>query len=83
MNEIKILIADGCTKLEAEKFIKRGTTIFTEQDFEENFESYMSEWGVDEEDKEAYKKMVETKNPVTDWGVVEYEGKTYYIMYVN
>ena len=28
-----------------------------------------------------YKKMIETGNPVTDWGVVKLDGKTYYIQY--
>ena len=83
--EIKILIEDGCTKSDAEKHLKNGTIIF--EDFKENFESYMEEWkdGFAEEDftymVESYKKMVETGKPVMDWGVVKFEGKTYYIMY--
>ena len=31
---------------------------------------------------EGYKKMIKTGIPVTDWGVVKKDGKTYYIMYV-
>lgn len=51
--------------------------------------SYMDEWKescCDEEDHKRmvndYKKMIETGNPVTDWGVVKLDGKTYYIQYV-
>ena len=85
--KINILIKDGCTKLEAEKHLKNGTTIF--EDFEENFDKYMEEWKYLAEDEEEYSKMVdnyrnmiETGEPITDWGVVKLEGKTYYIQYV-
>lgn len=78
--EIEILMQDGCTRAEAEKHLKNGTTIF--EDFEENFDSYMKEWCCDEEEVEAYRKMIDSKYPATDWGVVEQDGKTYYIMYV-
>lgn len=33
-------------------------------------------------DVEKIKKMIETNKPAFDWGVVEYEGKTYLISYV-
>ena len=78
--EIEILMEDRCTKSEAEKHLKNGTIIF--EDFEENFEKYMDEWDIEEEERESYKKMIETGEPITDWGVVKLEGKTYYIQYV-
>lgn len=78
--QIEILMKDGCTKSEAEKFIKQGTTIYT--DFEENFDDYMVEWYASEEDIEKYKQMIDTKIPATDWGVVEEDNKVYYIAYV-
>lgn len=85
--QIEILIEDGCTKSEAEKHLKNGATIF--EDFEKNFDKYMEEWKYLTEDEEeyvkmveGYKKMIKTGNPVTDWGVVKVDGKTYYIMYV-
>ena len=86
--QIEILMEDRCTKSEAEKHLKNGTTIF--DDFEENFEKYMEEWKAgyaeDSEDYiemvENYRNMIETGIPATDWGVVKLEGKTYYIMYV-
>ena len=31
---------------------------------------------------EDYKKMIRTKEPVADWGVVKADGETYYIQYV-
>ncbi|MGN1156054.1 MAG: hypothetical protein ACI4TK_07745 [Agathobacter sp.] len=78
--EIEILMQDRCTRSEAERHLNDGTIIF--EDFEESFDFYLKELGCDEEEKEAYKKMIETKKPVADWGVVEHKGHTYYIMYV-
>lgn len=78
--EIELLMLDRCTKSEAEKHLKNGSTIF--EDFEENIESYLYEWNIKEEDKDEYRKMVTDKIPVRDWGIVEDNGKTYYIMYV-
>lgn len=78
--QIEILMKDKCTRKEAERHLKNGSTVF--EDFEENFESYMDEWGVEEEEQEKYKDMIKTGNPVADWGVVKKDGKTYYIMYV-
>ena len=85
--EIEILMQDGCTRAEAEKQLKNGTTIF--EDFEENFDKYMEEWKAgyaeDSEDYiemvESYRNMVETGIPATDWGIVKKDGKTYYIQY--
>lgn len=78
--EIELLMMDRCTKSEAEKHLKNGSTIF--EDFEENIESYLDEWNIEEEDKDEYRKMVTDKIPARDWGIVEDNGKTYYIMYV-
>lgn len=77
--EIEILMEDKCTRKEAEKHLKDGTIIF--EDFEENLESYLDEWDIEEEEREAYRKMVTYKIPVADWGIVEQDGKTYYIDY--
>lgn len=78
--EIELLMLDRCTKSEAEKHLKHGSTIF--EDFEENIESYLDEWNIiEEEDKDEYRKMVTDKIPARDWGIVEDNGKTYYIMY--
>lgn len=78
--EIELLMMDRCTKSEAEKHLNNGSTIF--EDLEENIESYLDEWDVEEEDKDEYRKMVTDKIPARDWGIVEDNGKTYYIMYV-
>lgn len=77
---IEILMMDGCTKSEAKKHLKNGTTVF--EDFEEHFEDYMNEWAIGEDDREEYKVMINDKIPVSDWGIVEDAGKTFYIMYV-
>lgn len=34
-----------------------------------------------EDFEEVLRKMIETKEPFPDWGIVELNGKTYYIMY--
>lgn len=82
MTDKEILMMDGCTSSEAEKHLKRGTVVFEGEDFKEHFENYMDEWEVDLEEREKYKSMIKEKEPMTDWGVVEYEDKTFYIMYV-
>lgn len=85
--QIKILMKDRCTKSEAEKYLENRVTIY--EDLEENLEQYLEEWTHlnDESDDVKYtdqvREMIETKIPMTDWGVVEYEGHTYYIEYVN
>ena len=79
LKEVKILMMDGCTRAEAEKHLERGTVIYT--DLEENFNAYMDEWGIEGEDKEDFRKMVENKEPLPDWGVVENSGKVYFIQY--
>ena len=50
--------------------------------FEKFFDDYMKEWNIEEEDIEEYRKMITDKIPVRDWGIVEDNGETYYIMYV-
>lgn len=77
--EIEILMQDGCTRAEAEKHLKNGATIF--EDLEKHFESYLKEWDIDEDSERDIRKMVETKKPAPDWGIVYLDGKTYYIMY--
>ena len=78
--DVDILMLDRCTRAEAEKHLKNGTVVF--KDFEECLESYLDELDIEEEEREAYRKMVEDKIPVADWGIVEQDGKTYYISYV-
>lgn len=78
--EVELLMKDGDTRSEAEKHLKDGAMII--EDLAENLESYLDEWDVEEEDREAYRNMIENKTPVADWGVVEDDGKTFYIMYV-
>lgn len=78
--EIVILMEDGCTKKEAENHLNVGTIVF--DDFEEKIENYSAELSRgDDEFAEEIKKMVETKVPMKDWGIVELDGYVYYIMY--
>ena len=80
MDEIKILMMDGCTESEAKKHLERGTMVYS--DLTENFERYAEEWQLDEEEREAIRNMIDTKEPAKDWGVVEIDGKLYLIQYV-
>lgn len=79
MTDIEILMADNCTRSEAEKHLKNGTVVL--RDFETNFDSYMKEWDIDEEDIPLYKTIIERKEPIPDWGIVSKDGKTFYIEY--
>lgn len=82
MTDIDVLMIDGCTKTEAEKHIKNGSVVFEGKDFEQHFEEYMDEWDIDEKERAEYRDMIDEKKPMTNWGIVEHEGKTWYIMYV-
>ena len=81
--EIEILMKDSCTRKEAERFLDRYTEIFKASDFENNLESYLDDWGIDEDDREDYRRMVSDGDAVTDWSIVELDGEKYYISYVN
>lgn len=76
--QIELLMMDGCTRKEAEKHLQNGATVF--DDFAERFDAYMQEWDI--EDIEPYRNMIDSKNPLPDWGVVEDDDKVYYIQYV-
>ena len=85
--QIEILMADGCTKSDAEKHFKNDTTIYC--DLEENLDTYLSDWEYLNDDlddvkyTDAIAKMVQTKEPLAGWGIVEKDGKTYDIEYAS
>ena len=81
MTDIEVLMKNGYSKRKAEEELKRGTVVFEGEDFERHFDDYMEEWGVDEEEQEKFSKMLEEKIAIPDWGIVEDNGNTYYIMY--
>ena len=81
MTDIEVLMKNGYSKRKAEEELKRGTVVFEGEDFERHFDDYMEEWGVDEEEQEKYRKMLEEKIAIPDWGIVEDNGNTYYITY--
>lgn len=80
MTDVEVLMKDGCTKSEAENHLKKGAQVI--DDFEKHFADYMIEWSVSDEDAEDYRQMIETKIPLSDWGIVQTENNTYYIAYV-
>ena len=80
--KIKLLMMDGCTKSEAEKFLKKGSVIF--EDFEEHIEDYLEEWDIEEEDKEEYRKMLVDKIPAKDsWRLTNYTVEEYNKLFEN
>lgn len=82
--QLEILIKDGCSRKEAEKYLKQNrVTIFSEEDFETNFDQYMKDWFIDDDEIQTYRNMIENKVPVSDWGIVEDEEGIYYIIYEN
>ena len=82
MDQINILMADGCSKNEAKRHLKNGTLIFEKSNFVSNFETYMSEWDADKEMYTGLKIMIKKDIPYRDWGIVCINGMTYYIMYI-
>lgn len=80
MTNLEILMADGCTRHDAEKHLKNGAIIYS--DFAEHLESYLKEWRLDEDDADAFREMIRTGKPVADWGIVKDGNTTYYIEYI-
>lgn len=77
--QIEILMADRCTKSEAEKLLKLGTIIFDEKS---EFLEHINEGMEEDEDKEPY-TLDDVKNGwVENASVTNYEGKEFYIVYI-
>ena len=74
--EIEILMKDRCTRAEAEKFIKAGTTIYTE-------EQEIVEVAREVSDDETITLDNIRRGNVTDISYVRYNDNDYYIVYVN
>lgn len=62
--------------------LPRGAVVLEEEDFRIFFSDYMKGWEIEGGDQQPYREMLENKIPLPDWGVVEYDGKTYFIAYV-
>lgn len=77
--EVEILMKDHCTRSDAIRHLETGSIVY--EDFEKYFDMYMKEWDPDEEELASYRRMIEEKIPAPGWGVVEHEGKTFYIQY--
>lgn len=78
--DIEIIMMDGCTIKEAKRHLDFGTVVY--DDLEEHFEFYAREREhLGEDYIEEIKKMIESGKPATDWGIVEKDGRKYYIEY--
>lgn len=80
--KLMVVMEDNHTKKEAVDYLCNGSAVYEKEEFVKFFDQYMNEWDVEEEDQEEYKKMIETNKPAFDWGVVEYDGVTYFVDYV-
>ena len=76
-SNVEILMEDRCTRKEAERLLKNSTVVYELKDFTEHFGQFMEDWQEDKEGIEAYKKMLETKKPMSGYSFVEYNGKEY------
>ena len=73
---IDVLMADRCTRTEAEKFLKAGTTIYTDEQEIVNVAREVSD------DEPITLDNIKSGN-VTDISYVRCNGNDYYIVYVN
>ena len=73
---INVLMADRCTRREAERFIKAGTTIYTD-------EQEIVEVAREVSDDETITLDNIKSGNVTDISYVRYNDNDYYIVYVN
>lgn len=73
---IEILKEDRCTRAEAERFIKSGTTIYTD-------EQEILEVAREVSDNESITLDNIKNGNVTDISYVRYNDNDYYIVYVN
>lgn len=74
--QIEILMEDRCTRKEAERFIKAGTTIYTDEQEIVEVAREVSE------DETITINNIKNGN-VTDFSYVRYNDNDYYIVYVN
>ena len=74
--EIEILMLDRCTKSEAEKHLKNGSTVFEGDDFEKFFDDYMKEWNIEEEDIEEMNNSDEEGKEQIDFTISD-DGTAY------
>lgn len=69
---INILMADRCSKKEAERFIEKGASIYEEKDVQDLIKDFGNEFTAQD---------IKDGN-VEDISCVQYDGKKYYITYV-
>lgn len=86
MRDVDILMRDGCTKQEAEKYIKesRATVYGSLDDFKTDFgDAYLPllESNGAETDDELTEKLLAKQ--IEDMGAVTIDGQTYVIVYEN
>ena len=76
---MEVLIADRCSASEAKKYLNDNRVIIYE-----NEEEFLKELNQFKEEDEELITIDQVKNGyIADTSVAEYEGKEYYIMYMN
>lgn len=85
-DDFKALILDGNTYREAERSLNRGTAIvYSAHDFEVNFNDYMEQWGInqDQDELDEFRAMLDYEVAVADWSIIKIDGEVaYYIEYI-
>lgn len=83
-NELQILSSTGMTESDAKKHLKDGAIIYDLDDYLNNFEEYTSPFDFEQEEKEEFKKFLETRKigSYRDNDLTKYDGKYFFIEYV-
>ena len=76
---MEILISDRCSTAEAKKYLNDNRVIIYD-----NADEFLKELNQFKEEDEEFITVDQVKNGyIADTSVAEYEGKEYYIMYMN
>lgn len=76
--KIEILMDCRCTRKEAVNFVDKNDATFYTADELINDMQY---WGLEDNEKLDYLQMIDTKQALADWNVVDYNGVTYFISF--
>lgn len=62
--DVRILMEAGFTRSFVEWSLLHGTVIYEADDFEKNLETYLCDWCAEEEERELYREMFRTHEPI-------------------
>ncbi len=79
---IDIICSANRTLDEACHYIKMGTVIYEAEDLRQHLDSYLADWGFDEDEAEEFRQMVTGGECIADWERTTYDGAEYLIQFV-